>query len=94
MADLLIRDLDDATRAELKARAAQHGRSLSAEARAILQAKMAEAEAAPFPPPIKGLGTLMLENAARLTDEDRQAFREVLAEVRNRPERPPIDFGE
>lgn len=36
MATLLIRDLDDQVKARLRLRAAEHGRSMEAEARAIL----------------------------------------------------------
>ena len=36
MATVTIRNLDDATRDRLRVRAAQHGRSMEAEARAIL----------------------------------------------------------
>lgn len=44
MATLLIRNLDDAVRDKLRVRAAQHGRSMEAEARAILSAGAVEAE--------------------------------------------------
>jgi plasmid stability protein len=36
MAQLLVRDIDDAVRDALKERAAQHGRSMEAEIRSIL----------------------------------------------------------
>jgi plasmid stability protein len=36
MASLLIRDLDDEVKARLRVQAAEHGRSMEAEARAIL----------------------------------------------------------
>jgi len=49
MAQILVRNLDDHVKAGLVRRAARHGRSLEAEARAIL----AEAVA----PPETGLGT-------------------------------------
>lgn len=42
MAALSIRDLDDAVREKLRLRAAQHGRSMEAEIRAILTAAVAE----------------------------------------------------
>lgn len=42
MASLSIRDLDDAVREKLRIRAAQHGRSMEAEIRAILTAAVAE----------------------------------------------------
>ncbi|MEY8315271.1 FitA-like ribbon-helix-helix domain-containing protein [Adlercreutzia muris] len=40
MADILIRDLDDATKRRLKEQALRHGRSQQGEARAILQASL------------------------------------------------------
>lgn len=40
MATLTIRQLDDYTHAQLRARAAQHERSMEAEARAILDTEM------------------------------------------------------
>jgi plasmid stability protein len=41
MGSILIRRLDDATKARLKARAARHGHSMEEEARAILKAAVA-----------------------------------------------------
>jgi antitoxin FitA len=38
MASLMIRDLDDEVKARLRVQAAEHGRSMEAEARAILGA--------------------------------------------------------
>jgi len=40
MATLTIRDLDDDLKAALRVRAAQHGRSMEAEVRAILRAAL------------------------------------------------------
>jgi antitoxin FitA len=37
MSSILVRQLDDATKARLRLRAAQHGRSMEAEAREILK---------------------------------------------------------
>lgn len=51
MATLTIRNLDDALRDRLRVRAAQHGRSMEAEVRAILQGVLADSE------PSGGLGT-------------------------------------
>lgn len=42
MAAVSIRDLDDQVRERLRVRAAQHGRSMEAEIRAILTAAVAE----------------------------------------------------
>lgn len=44
MAAISVRDLDDDVAARLKVRAAQHGRSMEAEARAILTAAVAAGE--------------------------------------------------
>jgi len=43
MAQVLVRDLDPAIVEKLKARAADHGRSLQAELRAILEAQASQA---------------------------------------------------
>ncbi len=42
MATLTIRRLDDAVKARLRVRAAQHGRSMEEEARLVLSAALAE----------------------------------------------------
>jgi prevent-host-death family protein len=47
MATLLIRNLDGAVRDRLRVRAAQHGRSMEAEARAILAAEVAPKASTP-----------------------------------------------
>jgi plasmid stability protein len=49
MASLTIHHLDDATKARLQVRAQQHGRSLQAEAREILQRAVAEDKPARVP---------------------------------------------
>lgn len=48
MATLTVRDLDDELKAELRVRAARHGRSMEAEVRAILRSALAT--------PASGLG--------------------------------------
>lgn len=53
MATLTIRGLDDATHARLRVRAAEHGRSMEAEVRAILQDILAR----PNPDEEYGLGS-------------------------------------
>jgi plasmid stability protein len=42
MASLTIRNLEDSVKAKLRVRAAEHGRSMEAEAREILKAELAE----------------------------------------------------
>ncbi|MBX9588592.1 MAG: Arc family DNA-binding protein [Hyphomonadaceae bacterium] len=77
MAQLVVRRLDDAVKERLKARAKKHGRSLEAEARAILE------DAANGKPKRerpgkkeKGFGTLMHERFKRtgFTDEEYAEF--------------------
>lgn len=51
MAALTIRGLDDDTKARLRVSAAQHGRSMEAEVRAILE------DALPSQPATRGLGS-------------------------------------
>lgn len=47
-ASITIRNLDHALKERLRVRAAQHGRSMEAEARGILQAALAPQEAPPM----------------------------------------------
>jgi antitoxin FitA len=60
MASLTIRGLDPATHAQLRVAAAQHGRSMEAEVRAILHERF------PATPPSRGLGTRIHERVAAL----------------------------
>lgn len=62
MATLTIRDLDDALKARLRVRAAHHGRSMEAEARAILRAALTG------PTPGRGLGSRIQQRFADLDD--------------------------
>lgn len=55
MAAVRIRDLDEGVRERLRVRAAQHGRSMEAEIRAILTAAVTPAGTAP------GLGQALVE---------------------------------
>jgi antitoxin FitA len=96
MAQLVVRRLDEGVKERLKARAKKHGRSLEAEARAILE------EAANGKPNSKrrakeekGFGTLVHERFKRtgFTDEEYTKFERHLAELRSEPFKP-IDFNE
>jgi plasmid stability protein len=62
MATLTIRDLDEAVKTRLRVRAAHNGRSMEAEARAILRAALAE------PSPRRGLGSRIRQRFADLDD--------------------------
>lgn len=64
MATLTIRDLDDTVKARLRVRAAHNGRSMEAEARAILGAALAE------PATPGGLGSRIQQRFADLDDVD------------------------
>lgn len=80
MATLTIRDLDDAVKARLRVRAAHNGRSMEAEARAILGAALAE------PTARHGLGSRIHR---RFADLD-----EVTIETPPRTDKPrAADFG-
>jgi len=64
MATLTIRGLDEETHARLRVMAAEHGRSMEAEVRAILQ----ESVSSPVPP--AGLGTRIHERFAAIGGAD------------------------
>jgi plasmid stability protein len=96
MAQLIVRRLDDDVKERLKARAREHGRSLEAEARAILE------DAANGGPKrgrprnkAKGVGTLIHERFRRsgFTDDEHAQFERHLAEIRSIPFKP-VDFEE
>lgn len=70
MAAVSIRDLDDGVRERLRVRAAQHGRSMEAEIRAILTEAVCDADARPglfltLADRFAGLGGVDLEPASR-----------------------------
>lgn len=58
MATLTIRNFDDELKAELRVRAAKHGRSMEAEVRAMLRSAMAK------PSPETGLGSRIRQRFA------------------------------
>lgn len=64
MATLMIRDLDEAVKARLRVRAAHNGRSMEAEARAILGAAVAESVTH------RGLGSRLRQRFADIDDLD------------------------
>jgi plasmid stability protein len=63
MATLTIRDLDDELRARLRVRAAEHGRSMEAEVRAILAEALAK-------PVLVGLGSRVHQRFADVGGAD------------------------
>jgi plasmid stability protein len=64
VATLVIRDLDEAVKARLRVRAASNGRSMEAEARAILGAAVAESTTG------RGLGSRIRQRFADVDDVD------------------------
>jgi len=84
MAQLLIRRLADDTKERLKDRAKKHGRSLEAEARAILE-ETANGEPKPrrSRKTEKGFGTLMHERFKKigLTEEEARLFQKGIDEL-------------
>jgi plasmid stability protein len=62
MAVLTIRDFDETLKAKLRIRAAEHGRSMEAEVRAILSAVLAKSDSRP------GMGTRIRQRFADIDD--------------------------
>jgi antitoxin FitA len=83
MAQLIVRNLDDAVKDKLKAQAAGNGRSLEGEVRVILETAMAELPRTK-PKAKSGLGWQMRELFANsaLTPEEFKAFSASLDEAR------------
>jgi antitoxin FitA len=101
MAQLTVRKLDNGVKERLKGRAKRHGRTLEAEARAILE------EAVVCEPPAKktlvkrplkekGLGTLMFERFRKtgLTEEEARLFQQGIDEINGRPSRHASNVDE
>lgn len=103
MAQLIVRELDESVKERLKARAKRHGRTLEAEARAILE------EAANGRPPAKrapkssakrrldeekGFGTRMHElfKEVGLTKEERAQFEEGIRKLWRKDPPRFVDF--
>lgn len=76
MAALTIRNIDDATKAGLRVRAAQHGRSMEDEARRILAQALRETDTSPAE---RALGSRLHEHFAGLGDVTMPARRPVRA---------------
>ena len=95
MAQLIVRRLDDDVKERLRARAKRHGRSLEAEARAILEeATIGERSKRRGPKEKKGFGTLMHERFkdVGLTDAEWKLFNEGIEEIRRGSTIRPVDF--
>ncbi len=69
MATLMIRDLDEDVKARLRVQAAEHGRSMEAEARQILRAALSGRR------PPRGLGSYINEQFAEVGGFDLEIVR-------------------
>ncbi len=95
MAQLIVRNLDDAVKEKLKARAAEHGRSLEGEVRLILETAMGELPAGAAKPE-KSFGELMHARFSKngFTDEELKAVNDAVAELKSGSRLRIPDFGE
>jgi antitoxin FitA len=84
MGQILVRKLGDDVKERLRERAKRNGRTLEAEARAVLEEAARTAPGAE--PPRLGLGTelLALQRGRELTKEDCEEFDSSLRELRTR----------
>lgn len=82
MAQLLVRNLEDDVKARLRIRAAEHGRSMEEEVRAILRQAVEEK------PRLLGLGTRAAARFARSGLRDDERLPDVLRGATVRP----VDF--
>jgi plasmid stability protein len=80
MASILIRQLDESTKARLKRRALRHGRSMEEEARAILKSALSTQT-----PVSENLGERIHQRFAALGGVE-------LPEIQREPMREPPDF--
>lgn len=85
MTSLLIRNVDRALHARLKARAAEHQRSLEEEARELLRAAVARQEVEP--------GENLIELARRLFGPEHGVDLDIPPRG-DAPNRPPPDFSD
>jgi hypothetical protein len=94
MTQLTVRKLDVDAKRRLETRAARNGRSLEAEARAILEEAAAEEAATTLRNDEKGFGDLMYERFkdSGLTEEEFHRFNAGIAEINSRWEMKIPDF--
>lgn len=94
MADILVRRLDEDVKARLKQRAKLHGRSVEAEARAILEDAVRPALENCTEPKV-GFGTLMQRRLGKngLTKDEARVFNDAVAELRSGSKPRDPSFG-
>lgn len=88
MGDLLIRNMSDAMKRDIAARAEKNGNSLSDEAKSLLQKAMVETPiaAAPARSALDGFREIF----SPLTDEEREDFAKIMDEIEAERKK---DFG-
>lgn len=94
MAQVIVRKLDDEVKERLEARAARNGRSLEAEARAILEEAASNEVPATLRNDEGSFGDLMYERFKDigLTEEEFRRFNIGIAEINSRSEMRIPDF--
>jgi plasmid stability protein len=94
MAQLTVRKLDDAAKERLEARATRNGRSLEAEARAILEGVADSEVAATLRNDERSFGDLMYERFkdVGLTEDKFRRFNIGIAEINSRSDMRIPDF--
>lgn len=93
MSDLLIRNISEPLRMELKSRAARSGRSLSDEAKDLLRKGLREPERAPQEADLDTFDLLRLPFlGALLTEDEHRKLMEATSESRRHASRDVPDF--
>jgi antitoxin FitA len=88
MGDLLIRNIPDAMKRDIAARAERNGNSLSDEAKSLLQKAMVETPGAQAP--ARSALDGFREIVAPLTDEEREEFAKIMDDIEAERKK---DFG-
>jgi len=94
MAQLIVREIDNEVKERLQARATRHGRSLEAEARAILEDAASDESLPILRNDERGFGDLMYERfkESGLTEDELRRFNIGIAEINSISEMSIPDF--
>ncbi len=94
MGDLLVRNIPDELRAELKTLARAHRRSLSEEVQSLLN-KAISSEVSESTKPFVSAADAFAEIRAQLnmTEEEHREWQEIVDNARKSPDRPVPDFN-
>ncbi len=90
MGDLLLRNIPDAVKQNLIARANKAGRSLSDEAKYVIAKGLATEESRPAENSGKDFADSLLSLFADIPDEEKQLFSEIMDEIEEQRKK---DFG-